>query len=63
MFFLAEGRCEGSVTGRFRGANFPARRARLVRSGRTRPVIETDDGAVIMMEWHGYGRTYPPERR
>ena len=23
MFFIAEGRCEGSVTGRFRGANFP----------------------------------------
>jgi hypothetical protein len=23
MFFLAEGRCEGMVTGRFRGANFP----------------------------------------
>ena len=22
-FFIAEGRCEGSVTGRFRGANFP----------------------------------------
>ena len=24
---------------------------------------ETDDGAVIMVEWHGYGRAYPPERR
>ena len=24
--FLAEGRCEGSITGRFRGANFPQRR-------------------------------------
>jgi hypothetical protein len=23
MFFIAEGRCEGWVTGRFRGANFP----------------------------------------
>ena len=23
MFFIAEGRCEGAVTGRFRGANFP----------------------------------------
>jgi len=26
LFFIAEGRCEGAVTGRFRGANF-ARRA------------------------------------
>ena len=24
--FLAEGRCEGSISGRFRGANFPQRR-------------------------------------
>jgi hypothetical protein len=28
-----------------------------------RAVIEADDGAVIMVEWHGYGRAYPPERR
>ena len=34
MFFLAEGRCEGSVTGRFRGANFPRRsRGRPAPSG------------------------------
>jgi len=26
MFFIAEGRCEGSVTGRFRGANFRSAR-------------------------------------
>lgn len=25
-FFLAEGRCEGRITGRFRGANYPRRR-------------------------------------
>jgi hypothetical protein len=35
MFFIAEGRCEGSVTGRFRGANFPVRRARTGPSGQT----------------------------
>ena len=64
MFFLAEGRCEGSVTGRFRGANFPRKEG---AAGPFRPdfraVIEADDGAVIMVEWHGYGRAYPPERR
>jgi len=27
FFFLAEGGCEGSITGRFRGANFPRRRS------------------------------------
>jgi hypothetical protein len=62
--YLAEGRCEGSVSGRFRGANFPKRRG---REGAFRPdfraVIETDDGAAIMFECHGYGRAYPPGRR
>ena len=28
-----------------------------------RAVIETDDGAAIMVEWHGYGRAYQSERR
>ena len=63
MFFLAEGRCEGSVTGRFRGANFPRKEG---ADGPFRPdfraVIEADDGAVIMVEWHGYGRAVPPGR-
>src|SRR4051794_41970455 len=62
--YLAEGRCEGSVSGQFRGANFPLRRT---EDGPFRPdfraVIDTDDGAVIMLEWHGYGRAYPPGRR
>jgi hypothetical protein len=62
--FLAEGRCEGSITGRFRGANFPHRRT---AAGPFRPdfhaVIETDDGATIMVELQGYGRAYPPGRR
>jgi len=26
-------------------------------------VIEADDGTVIMVEWHGYGRAYPLGRR
>jgi hypothetical protein len=61
--FLAEGRCEGSISGRFRGANFPHRRT---AAGPLRPdfraVIDTDDGAAIMFVWHGYGRVYPPGR-
>lgn len=63
-FYLAEGRCEGSVRGRFRGANFPLREG---VAGSFRPdfraAIETDDGATIMFECHGYGRAYPPGRR
>jgi hypothetical protein len=61
---LAEGRCEGTLSGRFRGANFPQRRT---ASGPFRPdfraAIETDDGATVLFEWHGYGRAYPPGRR
>ncbi len=26
-------------------------------------MIETDDGATIMLEWHGYGHAYPVGRR
>jgi hypothetical protein len=29
LFFIAEGRCEGAVTGRFRGANFARREGGL----------------------------------
>ena len=59
--FLAEGRCEGGISGRFRGANFPRRQG---ASGPFRPdfraVIEAESGATIMFECHGYGRAYPP---
>ena len=59
----AEGRCKGSISGRLRGANFPRRS----EGGTFRPdvcaVIETDDGATIMLEWHGYGRAHPVGRR
>jgi hypothetical protein len=63
-FFLAEGRCEGGISGRFRGANFPQRRT---ATGPFQPdfraAIDTDDGATILCEWHGYGRAYPVGRR
>jgi len=63
-FFLAEGRCEGFIAGRFRGANFPYRRT---ASGPFCPdfraVVETDDGATVMLDLHGYGRAYPVGRR
>jgi Protein of unknown function (DUF3237) len=62
--FFAEGRCEGTIAGRFRGANFPQRRTQdgpFVPDFRA--VIETDDDATIYFESHGYGRAYPPGRR
>ena len=64
FLLLAVGRCEGSITGQFRGVNFPQRRT---PDGPFLPdfraVIEADNGATIMFESHGYGRTYPPGRR
>jgi hypothetical protein len=63
-FFLAEGTVEGSIKGRFRGANFPMRRGSAGASlPDFRAVIETDDDATILLEWHGYGRAYPVGRR
>lgn len=62
--YLAEGRCEGVVSGRLRGANFPQRRT---DDGPFCPdfrgVIETDDDATILFELRGYGRAHPPGRR
>jgi hypothetical protein len=62
--YLAEGRCEGSISGRFRGANFPQRRtAAGPFCPDLRAAIDTDDGATILFECHGYGRSHPPGRR
>ena len=62
--FLAEGRCEGAISGRFRGANFPQRRTPAGPfCPDLRAVVETDDGATVMLECHGYGRAYPVGRR
>jgi hypothetical protein len=64
MSFTAGGRCQGRVTGRFRGADFPRKEGAAGPCGPGfRAVIEADDGAVIMVERRGYGRARPPARR
>jgi hypothetical protein len=62
-FFLAQGRCEGRITGYFRASNAPRRRTDGTFVPNFHGVIETDDGATIYVEYHGYGRTYPAGRR
>ena len=62
-FFLAEGECTGTISGRFRGANHPRRRTDLTFMPDFQGVIETDDGAVIYFDYQGYGRAYPVGRR
>lgn len=63
LFLLAEGRCEGAVNGRLRGANHPHRRPDGTYCPDFQGVIETDDGATIFFDWRGYGRAYPEGRR
>ena len=62
-YFIAEGRAEGEIAGRVRGANHP--RARI--DGNALPnfqgAIETDDGAHILFDMRGYARPYPEGRR
>ena len=62
-FYFAEGTVEGTLTGRFRGANTPRRRVDETFVMSMTGFIETTDGATIMVEYRGYGRAYPPGRR
>jgi Protein of unknown function (DUF3237) len=62
-FAFAEGKCEGVVSGEFRGANHPHRRVDKTFAMNLQGFIRTDDGALIMTDYRGYGRAYPKGRR
>jgi hypothetical protein len=62
-FFFAEGRCDGRLQGRFRGANHPRRRSDGTFLPDFQGIIETEDGAVVYFDYGGYGRAYPAARR
>ena len=53
-FLIAEGRCEGRITGRFRAANFPRMRVDGALLPDFRGVVETDDGAALLFTLRGY---------
>lgn len=55
-FLVAEGRCEGGVSGRFRAANFPRTRIDGTLLPDFRGVVETDDGAALLFTLRGYFR-------
>lgn len=57
-FYFAEGRCEGVISGEFRGANHPRRRVDRNFEMDLQGFIKTDDGALIMTDFKGYGRTH-----
>jgi hypothetical protein len=54
---FAHGRCEGQIAASLRAVNFPRRRADATLLPDFRGVLETDDGATILFEWHGFGTT------
>jgi uncharacterized protein DUF3237 len=55
-FLIAEGRCDGRLSARLRGANYPRRRTDNTVLPDFRGVLETDDGAAVLFAWHGYAR-------
>jgi hypothetical protein len=55
-FLIAEGRAEGRLSARLRGANFPRRRVDDTLVPEFRGVLETDDGAALLFTWRGYAR-------
>jgi hypothetical protein len=62
-FLFAEGACTGRLSGRFRGANHPRRRADHTFAMDFQGFIETEDGATVIFDYKGYGRSYPKGRR
>jgi len=62
-FLLAEGRVDGRISGMLTGANHPHQRADGTFVPDFHGAIDTDDGAVILFTFRGYGRAYPVGRR
>ena len=62
-FLIAEGRAEGGLAARYRGANFPRRRVDGALEPSFRGVLETDDGASILFRWDGLARLTPSGMR
>jgi hypothetical protein len=56
-FYFAEGKCSGAISGEFRGANHPHRRVDRTFAMNMQGFIKTTDGALIMTDYRGYGRS------
>jgi hypothetical protein len=56
-FYFAEGKCEGRISGRFRGSNHPHRRIDENFAMNLQGFIETDDSSLIMLDFQGFGRS------
>lgn len=56
-FYFAEGECDGRIKGKFRGSNRPHRRTDETFLMNIQGFIETNDSALIMLDYRGYGRS------
>jgi hypothetical protein len=56
-FYFAEGVCKGRIQGKFRGSNHPHRRTDETFLMNIQGFIETNDSALIMLDYQGYGRS------
>jgi hypothetical protein len=61
--FLAEGTCDGRLSGSMRGANHPRRRGDGTYCPDFHGAIVTDDNATVLFQCGGYGRAYPAGAR
>jgi hypothetical protein len=61
--FLAQGHCEGRLSGVLRGVNHPRRRGDGTYCPDYFGAITTDDDATVLFECGGYGRAYPEGAR
>lgn len=60
---MAEGRCEGRISGSLRGVNHPRRRADGTFCPDFNGAITTDEGATLLFHLSGYGRAHPADAR
>ena len=61
--FLAEGHCDGRISGTLRGVNHPRRRGDGTYCPDYFGSIVTADGATVLFQCGGYGRAYPEGAR
>ena len=55
-FLIVEGHCEGRLSARLRGANYPRRRTDNALVPDFCGALQTADGAAVLFAWHGYAR-------
>jgi hypothetical protein len=61
--FIADGTAEGRLQGRIRLVNHPRSRVDGCALPDIQGVIETEDGATVLLDLRGFARPYPEGRR